>query len=59
MMSKKTVEIKLGNVVYQVEREFVGTVSQEELLVSQLIEKNREKRHQLCLVTIERVEKDG
>ena len=43
-MSKKTVEIKLGNVVYQVEREFAGTGSREELLVSQLIEKYREVR---------------
>ena len=37
-MSKKAVEIKLGNVVYQVEREFIGTVSREELLMNRLLE---------------------
>ena len=44
-MSKKAVEIKLGNVVYQVEREFIGTVSREELLVNKLLE--RKKRSEL------------
>lgn len=40
-MSKKTVEIKLGNVVYQVEREFIGTVSREELLVNLLLDSKK------------------
>lgn len=33
-MNGKAIESKLGNVVYQVEREFIGTVSREELLKS-------------------------
>lgn len=41
-MSKRAVEIKLGNVVYQVEREFVGNVSREELLLSRLLERSTE-----------------
>lgn len=40
---EKTTEIKLGCVTYLVEREFVGTVSREELLVSQLIENTRKE----------------
>lgn len=46
LMSKnaveRTVEIKLGNVVYQVEREFIGTVSREELLMSRLLERKKD-----------------
>lgn len=38
---KRNVEIKLGNVVYQVEREFIGTVSREELLVNRLLESRK------------------
>ena len=41
-MSKGAVEIKLGNVVYQVERKFVGNVSREELLLSRLLERSTE-----------------
>lgn len=37
-MRKKTVEIKLGNVVYQVEREFVGAACREELLIRRLVD---------------------
>ena len=37
-MNGKAIEIKHGNVVYQVEREFIGTVSREELLKSKLKE---------------------
>ena len=37
-MRKKTVEIKLGNVVYQVEREFVGAACREELLMRRLVD---------------------
>ena len=42
-MVERTVEIKLGNVVYQVEHDFVGTVTREELLINRLVEdiKNR------------------
>ena len=42
-MVERTVEIKLGNVVYQVERDFVGTVTREELLINRMVEdiKNR------------------
>lgn len=44
-MRKKAVEIKLGNVVYQVEREFVGAACREELLIRRLVDdmKNIEK----------------
>ena len=46
LMSKsaieRKVEIKLGNVVYQVEREFCGTVSRKDLLIGLLIDKNAE-----------------
>lgn len=38
---ERKVEIKLGNVVYQVEREFIGTVSQEEILVNRLLESKK------------------
>lgn len=38
LMRKKTVEIKLGNVVYQVEREFVGAACREELLIRRLVD---------------------
>lgn len=45
LMSKnaveRKVEIKLGNVVYQVEREFIGTVSREEILVNRLLESKK------------------
>ncbi len=45
---ERKVEIKLGNVVYQVEREFGGKVSRKDLLIGLLIEKNA--RHaQECL----------
>ena len=37
-MRKKAVEIKLGNVVYQVEREFVGAACREELLIRRLVD---------------------
>ena len=37
-MSREAVEIKLNNVVYQVEREFVGTASCEDLLRKKLEE---------------------
>lgn len=54
-MSEKAVEIKLGNVVYQVEREFVGTVSREELLISRLVENKTTSPSQRTVSTIEKV----
>ena len=37
---ERKVEIKLGNVVYQVEREFVGKTSPKDLLIGLLTERN-------------------
>ena len=45
-MNKKAVKIKLGNVVYQVEREFIGTVSREELLINRLVEDRKSRPSQ-------------
>lgn len=45
-MSKEAVAIKLGNVVYQVEREFNGTVSREELLINRLLESQKKPEFQ-------------
>ena len=46
LMNKKAVKIKLGNVVYQVEREFIGTVSREELLINRLVEDGKSRPSQ-------------
>lgn len=39
---EKTVEIKIGHATYQVQREFVGKVSREELVITKLVEDKKQ-----------------